>query len=481
MDMTTELTKRRVTMAAGTTAILLLGALWVACGGGGGATPSVSTTGTATVSLSDPATCAAPSGPYSHVYVTISDVQASTSANAGDNDPSFVDLTPSLKSAPVQIDLLGQANNQCFLATLGSNTQLQAGSYQQIRFILLDNAAANGPGSNKCGAGAFNCVQLTADNSLHTLQLSSESKTGIKIPSGQIAGGQFAIAAGQTKDLNIDFNTCESIVIQGNGQFRLKPVLRAGEVSTTATSINGTVVDGLTGAPVTGGRVMVAVEQPSPGPNGSSVDRIVMETAADASGNFTFCPLPAGNYDVVVEAINGTGTIYAPTVITAVPVGSALGSTVKVYAGVGLNGTPASLTGQVTSSTGSAGVSVDLALSALQQLASNNNLYVTIPLVQQNTGAASLATAAGSSCATGTDCASYTLSVPAVNATVGAFGGTLSQNNTTPVNYTVDAQSFIAGSGNKPDCTVSDQFATAVQATPGATTTAQTIAFVGCS
>ena len=38
-------------------------------------------------------------------------------------------------------------------------------------------------------------------------------------------------AAGQTKDLNIDFNACASIVQQGNGQFRLKPVLHAGEVS----------------------------------------------------------------------------------------------------------------------------------------------------------------------------------------------------------------------------------------------------------
>jgi len=37
----------------------------------------------------------------------------------------WVDLTPNLKNNPQQVDLLAQANNQCFLASLGSTTQLQ--------------------------------------------------------------------------------------------------------------------------------------------------------------------------------------------------------------------------------------------------------------------------------------------------------------------------------------------------------------------
>jgi hypothetical protein len=52
-------------------------------------------------------------------------------------------------------------------------------------------------------------------------------KPGLKIPFGQIASGGFTIGAGQTKDLDIDFNTCASIVIEGHGQYRLKPVLHA--------------------------------------------------------------------------------------------------------------------------------------------------------------------------------------------------------------------------------------------------------------
>src|SRR5206468_2463633 len=75
--------------------------------------------------------------------------------------------------------------------------------------------------NNKCGNVA-NCLMLTSDpsNTPQALQLSSETQTGIKIPSGQIAGGSFTIGSGQTKDLNIDFDACASVVVQGSRQYR---------------------------------------------------------------------------------------------------------------------------------------------------------------------------------------------------------------------------------------------------------------------
>ena len=147
------------------------------------------TAGTAKVNvmISDPATCATPNGPFSHVFVTITDVQANVSTSAGPNDSGWTDLTPNLKSAPKQVDLLGLANNQCFLASLGDSQQLQAGTYQQIRVILASDSTFIT--SNACGDGAANCVQLSKDSSFHTLNLSSEAQTGIKIPASQIAGG----------------------------------------------------------------------------------------------------------------------------------------------------------------------------------------------------------------------------------------------------------------------------------------------------
>jgi hypothetical protein len=112
--------------------------------------------------------------------------------------------------------------------------------------------------------------------------------------------GKFVVTAGESKDLDLDFNACRSIVTEGSRSFRLKPVLRAGEVAQQA-AINGTVIDAGTQAPIGGGNTVVALEQN----DGNGVNRVVMETVADANGAFSFCPVAGGTYDIVVAAING--------------------------------------------------------------------------------------------------------------------------------------------------------------------------------
>ena len=433
---------------------------------------------TVNVSVSDPPTCAAPKGPYAHVYVTITDVLIHQSSGANANDSGWVDLTPNLKNSPAQVDMLGLADSQCFLAMLGS-AGIPAGTYQQIRIILApNNASVSG---NKCGPTA-NCVMLTSSPTTpQPLLLSSEANTGIKIPSGQIAGGKFTVAAGETKDLNIDFNACASIVVQGNGQYRLKPVLHAGEISTASASISGTVIDGGTTLPVVGGNTVVALEQKDT----SGVDRVIMETVAAANGTFVFCPVPAGAYDLVVTSINGVGTTYAATVITGVQPGNALGNVTLTSAAL-----PASITGQITSSTGSAATAVDLSLSALQPITVNSaTVLITVPLAQQSSSMLSLVTEADVSCPVNTDCVSYTLAVPAANPSVGAFVA----GNQTPappaggaVSYTVDANALVPGSAGVSDCNPSNlQTSNTVGSTPltvlpGGPVTAATLAFTGC-
>ena len=433
------------------------------------------------VRVSDPATCSGPQGAFSHIYVTITDVQINSSASAGNNDSGWIDLTPSLSQSPQQIDLLGQANNQCFLATLGATTALQPGSYQQIRINLASNSTS--VSNNLCG-GTANCVMLSSSPSTaQPLLLSSEAQTGIKIPSGQIAGGQFVIAAGQTKDLDIDFNACQSIVSEGNGQFRLKPVLHAGEVSLTSTSINGTIVDSVTGQAITGGTTVVALEQA----DRSGVDRVIMETVTDSSGAFSFCPVAAATYDVVAVGVSGAQVAYAATVITGVQPGNALGM-VPMIAETGTATGPASITGQITTSTGSAATPADISLSALQPISSS--LMVTIPLAAQSAAAANLTTAAGASCPAKTDCVTYTLSVPALNPSIGAFTTAASQKPAAPaagaVTYTLDALAFTTAGTSTPDCspselqTSSTTTNTPLTVTAGASTSAATLAFTGC-
>ncbi len=423
--------------------------------------------GMATVNtmISDPATCIAPGGPYSHVFVTITDVQAHMSASAGDNDSGWVDLTPNLSKTPKQVDLLGQANNQCFLASLGDSQQLQAGTYQQIRIILADNSLSIS--GNLCGNSA-NCVVLNSDlSNPRPLQLSSEAKTGLKIPSGQIAKGGFTIAAGETKDLDIDFNTCASIVREGNGKFRLKPVLHAGEVSTTSSSINGKILDKATGNAVNGS-VTVNLEQKDK----ASIDRIVMSAMAGADGSFVFCPLPAGTYDVVVVGTRADGAFYDPTIVTGVTVGSTTG-TLNLFMPATPAASAANLTGLLTSQTGAmAGTVADVELSALETV---NSVTYTVPLPPTSTQAAgtlAVETAASTNtltCPTGTYCATYTLQLPSGGPYAGAWsasGPTLAQSAPLAT-YVVDGVATVPSSGGTLDCSPSELQSTPASALTG--------------
>ena len=92
--------------------MLFVGCMTFGCNSASNTSTITSQVTTVKTTISDPAACQAPNGQYEHVYVTVTDVQASTNGDAGPGDSSFVDLTPTLKSgAPMQIDLLGQANN----------------------------------------------------------------------------------------------------------------------------------------------------------------------------------------------------------------------------------------------------------------------------------------------------------------------------------------------------------------------------------
>ena len=379
------------------TALFIVAALLLACGNSSVDANLHPPMCTVALHVSDPATCEAPAGPYSNVFVTIRGVRAHRSSTAGAGDTGWVDLAPGLATTPRQVDMLGSASASCFLALLGS-TQLEVGQYQQIRLLLLDNNSGSQVSGNQCAGNDANCVVLAADGSIHELSLSSEANTGIKIPSGQIAGGRFTVEEGQTTDLDIDMNACASIVIAGNGQFRLKPVLHAGEVSLQTSSISGKVVDSVTGMPISGGTVIVALEQ-----NVNGVDRVTMQTTADASGNFTFCPVLDGTYDVVAAAVNGSGVAYAATVTTGVADGTSMGN-IPIIATTGISTSIASIMGQVTTTTGAAATSADLELSALQPI--GNNVLATIPLAAQSTATLSLATAADAACPVNTNCVS---------------------------------------------------------------------------
>jgi hypothetical protein len=478
--------------------LLVSAVIGVSCGG----STKVSGTlpGTVVVSISDPPSCMSSNGSstsFKNVFITVRSVQAHIDPQADDNSPGWQELAPQLANAPKQIDLFAAPVN-CVLAQLGS-ASLPAGSYQQIRLLLVSNnpAASDAtPTSNACAGNGFNCVVLS-DNSIHELLLSSEANTGLKIPPGQIVGGPLQVMAGQSVDLNIDFNACASIVVEGNGAYRLKPTLTAGQVSANNSGIGGQVVDSLTKAPIAG-KVLVAIEQA----DSTGVDRILMEKAADANGNFRFCPLPTGSFDIVIDAVSATNVPYNSTAVLNVPNGTNL-NMIPLIAETGATA-PAVLQGFVTATKGTSAATADVTLAALQTvvLSGTASRQITVPLESINAVAPTpavdstgmISVEANTSCPVGapvnSNCAQYTLVVPASNPNVGVFsssGVTYTAPASGDVLFTVDAQAFVPMSGGTKDCmpseipTSKDDGGLALKAVAATTTKVARIDFSGCS
>ena len=474
--------------------VIGLAAVLVSCGAGSGSNMISMGTGAINVSMTDPPSCKVPNGNFTHVYISVRSVQANISATADDNSSGWQELAPQLVTQPIQIDLFSGASTACLLTTLGSNTALPAGNYQQIRLLLVANSGGSGPtpATNNCNGQGFNCVELQ-DGTFHQLDLSSQANTGLKIPPGQVVGGPISVGAGQSVDLNIDFNACASIIQEGNGMYRLKPVLTAGQVSTNNTGISGQVVDSGTLLPIAGGTVMVALERN----DGTGTDTVYMQAAADSSGNFNFCPLPAGAvFDVVAVAINAAGVAYNATIETAVPGGTNVGMIPLIAeTGIGTSG-PATFQGFVTATTGSAPATSDVLVSAIQAvpLGGGGSLPVTIPA--EGSSIASISVASTTNCPTTpppplhTNCAQYTLIVPASNPSVGTFvaGKVLySTPAPSPVLYSIRADAFVPMSGGTSDCmpssvtTTLDTLGNPLKAVTGPPVTPKEIDFSGCS
>jgi hypothetical protein len=469
------------------------------CGGGSSVQPQAAAMGTVAVSISDPPSCKNPNGNFDHVYITITSVQANISGTAGDSDSGWQELAPQLATQPMQIDLFSAAQTNCVLAQLGS-ASLPVGSYQQIRLVLLSNtptASAALPTTNACAGNGYNCVVLS-DNSVHELDLSSQANSGLKIPPGQIVGGPIQVSAGQSVDLNIDFNACASLLQEGNGQWRLKPVLTAGQISPNNSGIGGQVVDSVSKAPIAG-NVFVAIEQP----DSAGIDRVVMEAAADASGNFRFCPLPSGTFDIVAVAVGPNNLPYNATAVVNVPNGVNL-SAIPLVAETGAV-SPAVLQGFVTASTASGGATVDVSLAALQPISfgsSPTSRQLTIPLESiASSGAGPAVSSTGvisissnTDCPTGSptnaNCAEYTLVVPGSNPNVGVYsasGVSYTAPGAGDVLFTVDALAAVPLSGGTADCvpselmTSKDATGQPLMVTAGGTTNVARIDFSGCS
>jgi hypothetical protein len=259
-------------------------------------------------------------------------------------------------------------------------------------------------------------------------------------------GGPIHVAEGQSVDLNIDFNTCASILKQGNGDFRLKPTLTAGVVSANMTGISGQIVDSVTSQPVAGAMVTLQFADQS------GTDRIAMQALTDSTGHFGFCPLPVGAvFDVVADAVTSSGTTYNATAIFNVTGGSNLGPVpllAETPAAAGASTGPSMIQGSITAINGTTGATIDATVSALQTVTvSNASRTFTLPLFPGSNSAISVNSS--TSCPVGSPagafCAGYSLAVPASNPNVGTFSAgkvTFVAPASGPILYSVEADAI---------------------------------------
>jgi hypothetical protein len=160
-------------------------------------------------------------------------------------------------------------------AVLGDTT-LPAGHYTQIRLIICEGS-------------------YVIDNGVrHDLTIPSGMQTGIKL------NHPFVIEDGKLYELFLDFNVDKSIIVTGNGEYKLKPTIRIAPAIISG-SISGQVLP-LDAFPT----IWTLVGQDT------------STTYTDNDGFFKLMALPEGIYDVNI--IPADTMIYNDTTITGVNV-----------------------------------------------------------------------------------------------------------------------------------------------------------------
>jgi hypothetical protein len=144
------------------------------------------------------------------------------------------------------------------LNTVIATGGLDAGTISQIRLIL----------------GPNNSVMV--DSNVFPLSTPSAMQTGLKLQVHQ------TFEPGVSYSILIDFDANQSIILKGNGEYQLKPVIR-----TVDFAVSGSIKGSITPA---GLNVMVTADL-----NGTGYS-----TMANINGDFLIAGLPAGTYSVTL-------------------------------------------------------------------------------------------------------------------------------------------------------------------------------------
>jgi hypothetical protein len=179
-----------------------------------------------------------------------------------------------ISGAPVTVNLLEWNNGRTLVI---GEKDLAPGRYTQIRLMVSK-------------------AEIVVDGVTKPLTIPSGDETGLKLIHN------FDITAGTTSEIVLDFDVSKSITRTGNGEYKLKPTIRAIEKPLTG-AITGTVTN------------------PAEGLYATAVDATpadVTTTIPDASnGKFTLAFLLPGTYAVRVADGAGRTATKTGVIVTA--------------------------------------------------------------------------------------------------------------------------------------------------------------------
>jgi hypothetical protein len=247
------------------------------CGGGGSSSGG---SGQLTVLMAD-----APPPGVDEVNVTITKCEVhtgGTEATGGSWKTVF--------EGQQSFNLLDLANvlNPDALPHIVDRGTLPAGRYTQLRLIVDPNTAS---------------IKL-ADGSVHPLVIPSGANTGLKaLP--------FEIRSQQDTVLLLDFDVAQSVNVQGDGTYKLTPVIRLAPMTMSAT-LTGKVVDS-SGAPMS---AQVTLKDAGGVVVTTSITSVASPADPATDGVFAMHGIPSGAYTLEVAA-EGHTTVTQPVTLTA--------------------------------------------------------------------------------------------------------------------------------------------------------------------
>jgi len=251
-------------MAAGL-ALVLAG-----CGGGGSSSGGGTSSGTGTMNVR---MVDAPDPTITSIVLVFNKLEAHVGSQ-----------WVTIPLADETVDLMNLTASDMLLGT----AQLPAGKYTQIRLFPTSATVTDSTGT-------------------HDVNIPSAKQTGIKI------NIDATLPANSILTLLLDFNVDKSLTKQGNGNYKLSPVM-VGVIKSLSGDIAGTATDGTN--PLLNAHVDAVYEAGSSYPIGT----VVNSSSSMADGTFHIWALLPGTYTLNFTWTSDDGTVVKTTTVTGVTV-----------------------------------------------------------------------------------------------------------------------------------------------------------------